>query len=71
MDDFETLKKKIKTLENAINTNIVCTKNELVKENVKVIKEGLSTRLDEVVAVQTSVTDLKKHPEDLKEKCKD
>lgn len=42
-----------------------------VKANVQAVEEGLSTWSDEVVSVQTTITDLKKQVKDLKEKCED
>ena len=48
------------------NTAAIRTEVEQVQANVKTVEDGLSAWSDEVVSVQTTVTDLKKQV-DLKE----
>ena len=72
-NDFESLKKEmidVKT-EIAKNTAAIRTEVEQAQANVKAVEDGLSAWSDEVVSVQTTVSDLKKQVEDLKEKCED
>lgn len=73
VEDFELLKKEIKDVktELANNTAAIHTEAEHVKANMKAVEVGLSTWLDEVVSVQTTVVDLRKQVEELKGKCED
>lgn len=72
-EDFEWLKQEIKDVKTEIanNTAAIRTEVEPVKANMKAVEVGLSTWSDEVVSMQTTVADLRKQVEELKEKCED
>lgn len=70
-DDFESLKTEIQAMRTEITTNMATVSADInrLKTQVKDMEEGLSTWSDEVVWVQTNVTDLQKLVEELRGKC--
>ncbi|KAK7891490.1 hypothetical protein WMY93_023453 [Mugilogobius chulae] len=72
-DNFASLKSDIHDVKIEINNNTAAIRAELdqVKADVKSVGDGLSTWSDEMVAVQETVTSLKKEMQVLKNKCED
>lgn len=72
-DGFESLKMEIQAMTSEITTNMATVRADIkgVKTRVKDMEEGSSTWSDEVVSVQTTVTDLQKLVEELRGKCGD
>lgn len=72
-DDFGALRADIKAVRSEIanNTTAIRTEIDRVKSDVRAVEDGLSTWTDEVVSLQSTVTDLRKEVDELKEKCED
>uniref|UniRef100_A0A3B3B532 L1 transposable element RRM domain-containing protein n=1 Tax=Oryzias melastigma TaxID=30732 RepID=A0A3B3B532_ORYME len=72
-DNFASLKRDLQDVKNKINNNTAAIRAELdqVKSDVKSVSDGLSAWNDEMVAMQGTVTSLKKEVHELKNKCED
>uniref|UniRef100_A0A3B3BF92 L1 transposable element RRM domain-containing protein n=1 Tax=Oryzias melastigma TaxID=30732 RepID=A0A3B3BF92_ORYME len=71
--NFESLKRDLQDVKNEINNNTAAIRVELdrVKSDVKSVSDGLSVWSDEMVAMQGTVTSLKKEVHELKNNCED